>query len=258
MPVFDHPRALFLVLLVVLLAAVEIGQRIGMRMSVDSDSLRHEQLVAARDAIEFLLSLLLGFTLAMAISRFDQRKQLLVDEANSIGTTALRAQMLPESVSNKMLELLREYVDARVRFSSAKLNAPELLQSIATTKRLQNQMWEQSVVASKLAPNTITSAFIQSLNESIDLSEKRLSTLENRVPPSLWIALTLISVLACVTVGMTVRRRFWYVMAITPLIIAIVMGLISDLNNPRAGFLQTGRQSMDRLQQDLNLQTNAK
>jgi hypothetical protein len=220
--------------------------------------LRHEQLVAARDAIEFLLSLLLGFTLAMAISHFDQRKQLLVDEANSIGTTALRAHMLPESVSNKMLDLLREYIDARVRFSSANLNAPELLQSIATTKRLQNQMWEQSVVASKLAPNTITSAFIQSLNESIDLSEKRLSTLENRVPPSIWIALTLISVLGCVTVGMTVRRRFWYVMAITPLIIAIVMGLISDLNNPRSGFLQTGRQSMDRLQQDLNLQNGAK
>lgn len=57
-----------------------------MHMSVDTDTLRHEQLVAARDAIGLLLSLLLGFTLAMAIARFDQRKQLLVEEANSIAS----------------------------------------------------------------------------------------------------------------------------------------------------------------------------
>jgi|tagenome__1003787_1003787.scaffolds.fasta_scaffold20985549_2 hypothetical protein len=50
---------------------------------------------------------------------------------------------------------------------------------------------------------------------------------------------------------MSVRRRFWYVMMITPLMISIVMSLIADLNNPGSGFLQTGRQSMRRLQHDL-------
>lgn len=64
--------------------------------------------------------------------------------------------------------------------------------------------------------------------------------------------LTLISVLACLTVGMTVRRRLLYVMLITPLIIAIVMALIADLNNPRAGLLRTGDKSMERLQHDLD------
>jgi hypothetical protein len=59
-------------------------------------------LVAARDAIGLLLSLLLGFTLAVAIARFDQRKQLLVDEANSISSAVLRARMLPEPVNTKV------------------------------------------------------------------------------------------------------------------------------------------------------------
>src|SRR5947199_1961012 len=96
MLLFDHAIPLFFVLFFILSVFVEIGHRAGMRLSVDTDSLRHEQLVAARDAIGLLLSLLLGFTLAMAIARFDQRKQLLVDEANSISTTAMRARTLPE------------------------------------------------------------------------------------------------------------------------------------------------------------------
>jgi hypothetical protein len=66
---------LFAVLFVVLLVLVEIGHRIGLRISVDTDEFRHEQLMGARDAISVLLSLLLGFTLAMALSRSGQRKQ---------------------------------------------------------------------------------------------------------------------------------------------------------------------------------------
>jgi hypothetical protein len=85
----------------------------------------------------------------------------------------------------------------------------------------------------------------------IDLSEKRLATLENRVPPPIWIMLLLISMLACLTAGMTVRRRFWYVMTLSPLMIAIVMALIADPNSPRTGFIQIGRESMKRLQMDL-------
>jgi hypothetical protein len=85
----------------------------------------------------------------------------------------------------------------------------------------------------------------------IDLSEKRLATLENRVPSPIWIMLLLISMLACLTAGMTVRRRFWYVMTLSPLMIAIVMALIADPNSPRTGFIQIGRESMKRLQMHL-------
>jgi hypothetical protein len=258
MLLFDHPTPLFFLLLFALSVFVEIGHRAGMRLSVDTDSLRHEQLVAARDAIGLLLSLLLGFTLAMAIARFDQRKQLLVDEANSISTTTSRARLLPEPVNTKVFGLLREYVDARARFSAARLEGQDLEQSIVAAKHLQDQLWEQAVLVAKTAPTAITSLFIQSLNETIDLSEKRLATLEDRVPLPIWVMLTLISLLACLTVGMSVRRRFLYVMLVTPLMIAIVMALIADLNNPRAGLLRTGDKSMERLQHDLYLEPGKK
>jgi len=251
MMLFDQPWSLFAVLFVMLAVLVEIGHRIGLRISVDADALRHEQLVGARDAISVLLSLLLGFTLAMALSRFEERKQLIVDEANAIGTTSLRAQMLPEPVRGKMLDLLSEYVDARIGFSKAGLQGPELQQSLARTKQLQSEMWQQSVEIARQSPTTITSIFVQSLNESIDLSEKRLATLENRVPAAIWVMLVLIALLTCLTVGLSVRRRFWFVMILPPLMISIVIALIADLDSPRTGSIQIGHASMERLQQDL-------
>jgi len=83
MALFDQSAALFVLLLAMLLITVEIGTRMGHWLSVDSDQLRHEQLVAARDAIGLLLSLLLGFTLAMALSRFDQRQMSLIADLNN-------------------------------------------------------------------------------------------------------------------------------------------------------------------------------
>jgi hypothetical protein len=250
---FDQPLILFFIMLAALFLVVEIGRVIGKQLSVNEDTLRHEQLVASRDAIGILMSLLLGFTLAMALSRYDQRKQLMVDEANAIGTASLRTTMLPDlATREKMLELLREYVEARNRFSRAALDGQQMTQSIEQTKKLQNQMWLIATDVARSAPTSITSLFVQSLNEMMDLSEKRMSLLENRVPPPIWIMLTLIAILTCLTVGMTVRRRFWYAMMVTPLMISIVMALIADLNSPRSGFLQTGHQSMERLEQDLN------
>ncbi len=251
MALVEQPWALFLVLLASLLVVVELGRRVGQRPSISADEVRHEQLEWARDAIGLLLSLILGFTLAMALARFDQRQQLIVDEANAIGTASLRAEMLPQPSRERLAVLLRAYVAERIRFSTARLHAQELSESVARTKDLQSQMWEQSVEASKTAPNAITSLFVQSLNEVIDLSEKRMATLENRVPQPIWIMLTLLSLLECLAAGMCVRRKSWFVMVISPLMIAIVMSLIADLNSPRAGFLQTGRGSMERLQQDL-------
>jgi hypothetical protein len=93
----QSPYPLIFLLLFALSVFVEIEHRAGMRLSVDTDSLRHEQLAAARDAIGLLLSL--------AIARFRQRKQLLVDEANSISRTALRARYASRTGQHKSFRI---------------------------------------------------------------------------------------------------------------------------------------------------------
>jgi hypothetical protein len=85
----------------------------------------------------------------------------------------------------------------------------------------------------------------------IDLSEKRLSALENRIPYAIWLMLFLIAMLTCLTFGYGQRTRFWLVAIITPLMIAIVMGLIADLDSSRSGFLRVDVRSLERLANDL-------
>jgi hypothetical protein len=257
MTLLEHPWALFGVLFLALTIVVELGHQLGLATAANSDKRLREPMVATRDSVSLLLSLLLGFTLAMALPRYEERKKLVVDEANAIGTSALRAQMLPEPVRGKILQLLSEYVDARVNFSAARLDAQELQQSLVRTKRLQDELWRESVGVARQNPTPITSIFVQALNDSIDLTEKRRATLENRIPASIWILLALASLLSCLTIGVTERQRFWFVMIVSPLTIAIVMALIADLDAPRTGLIQIGQESLRRVQQDLKSGTSA-
>jgi hypothetical protein len=251
MKLVDHPWAMLALALVFLLVVVELGYRLGLASEANAQEDVREQLVATRDAIGLLLSLLLGFTLAMALPRYDDRKKLLVDEANAIGTTALRAQTLPQPLRAKTLALLAEYVDARVQYSTSELNGPGFQQSLARTKQLQNQLWQAGVAAAQQKPDSVTALFERSLNEAFDLNEKRLATLENRVPVAIWILLGLVGMLSCLMIGVTQRRRFWLVWVVSPLTIAIVLALIADLDAPRTGLIQIGQQSLRRVQQDL-------
>jgi hypothetical protein len=97
----------------------------------------------------------------------------------------------------------------------------------------------------------MTALFVASLNDTIDLSEKRLTALENRIPPTIWLMLLLIALLTCLMSGYGQRRRFWLIAVVSPLMIVIVMGLIPDLDSPRSGFLRVDLRSLDRLAQDL-------
>jgi hypothetical protein len=253
----DHPLLLSFALLFLLMAAVEAGFRLAVLTSVHLDEERRGQIAASRDALGILLSLLLGFTLAMALPRFDLRKQLVLDEANAIGTTSLRAGILPEAQRGSVRALLLQYVRTRQAYSHAVPGDSQLGDAIARTKTLQASLWRQAEDAGRQSPTAISALFIASLNETIDLSEKRLAALENRIPPTIWLMLTLIAVLTCLVSGYGQRRRFWLIAIIFPLMIAIVMGLIADLDSPRSGFLRVDVRSLERLSRDLAADVSA-
>src|SRR5271154_7249952 len=141
----DYPRLLFIFLLAIFAIALEIGFRIASRTQDANDVALHEQAVGVRDGVVVLLSLLLGFTLAMALPRFDQRRELVVAEANAIGTTDLRAQLLPEPERTKTLELLRQYLDVRVRFSEDGTDRNNLNSAIEKSHQIQVGLWQQAV-----------------------------------------------------------------------------------------------------------------
>ena len=105
--------------------------------------------------------------------------------------------------------------------------------------------------AARQSPTPMAAQFITSLNDTIDLSEKRLTALENRIPATIWLMLLLIALMTCFTFGYWQRKRFWLVAVVSPLMIAIVMGLIADLDSSRSGFLRVDLRSLERLERDL-------
>src|SRR5271169_840724 len=106
----DKPWFVFMAVCIALFTSAVLGYRLAVSTRINEDSHHHEHITGLREGLFILLGLLLGFTVAMALPRFDQRSQLVVDEANAIGTTMFWAEMLPEPQRGKALDLLREYV----------------------------------------------------------------------------------------------------------------------------------------------------
>src|ERR1700722_5928109 len=165
----DYPRLLFLALFLIFAIALEIGFRLASIRNANVDADLHEQAVGVRDGVVVLLSLLLGFTLAMALPRFDQRRELIVDEANAIGTSTLRAQTLPEPARTVSIELLREYCASRIDFFDDSASAERLNAATERAHQIQASLWQLAVDAAAKNPTPITSIYITSLNEMISI-----------------------------------------------------------------------------------------
>ena len=102
--------SIFLVGLAVVLIAGEIGWQLGGR----AEGRGRENIATLEAAVLGLLALIIGFTFAMALTRFEARRDAVVNEATAIGTTALRARLLPEPQRSETLKLLRDYVQTRL------------------------------------------------------------------------------------------------------------------------------------------------
>ena len=252
MNITDYPLAFLFLLFTAFAALAEIGFRIEFRSQVHQDESKRSQIEDTRTQIAVLLSLLLGFTLSMSLARFDHRKELVVDEANAIGTTYLRAQMINEPARSQSMQLLARYVVIRTQWMTASDPQAAIKASLAESKVIQDKLWRIAVPLAQQTPNPIISIYVQTLNDMIDLHEKRMAASENRVPGTIWAMLILLGGLTCLVVGLSQRRRMAISMMVPPLMIAIVMALIADIDSPRKGLIRVSQGSMVRLQEDLS------
>lgn len=247
----DHPFQLLLALLVTLLLAAAAGVRWSALLQRKMDQETRSGLSTIYGAMLGLLGLMLGFTFAMALSRYDVRRQLVVDEANAIGTTWLRSAMVPQPYRDSTARLLGAYVDARLEFYAAGLDEQRLRAALQKSAQIETSLWREAVGAARDQPTPITSLFIQSLNEMIDLDAKRLEALEDRIPPSVWMVLILISILASALTGAVYPRHLSAAVLVVPTVLAVVLTLIADLDSSRGGMILVSQRSMVRLQAQL-------
>ncbi len=231
------------VLLLVLLS-VEAGFRLGRSRRKPSVGELDGPVGAMVGATLGLLAFVLAFTFGSAADRYDSRKQLVLDEANAIGTAHLRAGMLPDR-RREVRALLRDYVDIRVQA----VQANKVADGIRRSEQLQDELWAHAVVLGEKHPASIVvGLFIQSLNEVIDIHAKRVTAgVRNRIPGTIWLALLTVAVLAFTAVGYhaglagTSRSLAPVAVALT---FSVVIGLIADLDRPQEGSLVVNQQAL--------------
>lgn len=242
----DQVRVLFIVG-ALLLALAEIGHRRGLRLHRANDEPRKGQVGGVQNAILGLLALLLGFTFSMAVNRYEMRRNLVLQEANSIGTTYLRASFLPEAHKAAVEEALRHYVDVRLAFHEAGADPVKLAAAEAGAAKLQRELWGHTVAAGKEAPSPLIPTFINSLNETIDLDAMRWNAMRWHVPGAVWVLVLVVASVGCYATGFnagTTGVRTAFSNFILPLLIAIVITLISDLDRSRHGVIGISQQSL--------------
>ena len=253
--ILRQPLLLFVSVSIALFLATYLGYRLALATGINEDSHRHEHIAGLREGLFVLLGVLLGFAIAMVLPRFDQRRDLVVEEAHAIETTLLRAEMLPESQRSRSRQLLGRYVTVRHGFAGETLGNPEAVsRTIQQTKALQEQLWEQAVQVAQQDRTSITASYVQALNEMIGASEKRLAAFEHRVPDAIWIIILLVAAFQSFITGYSLKRKIWLSLVVTPLVMAIVIALIADLDDPHTGLIRVEQNSMNRLFEDMSRQ----
>jgi hypothetical protein len=247
--------AILLVSIGIFVAALEIGYRLGLRRQVNTNEPDKTHANALNGATLGLLALLLGFSFAMAVSRYENRKTLMVDQANAIGTATLRGSLLAQPHADRTTALFRDYIDTRFLFNASVRGSKGVDEAESRASKIETELWDISRVLLTEDPRSQpASLFTQALNEVFDIREKRRFALDDHVPGIVIFLLFATSSVALALVayscGLSGRRRTIANFTFASLI-AIVLVIILDIDAPRVGFVKASQDSLIRLQQSV-------
>jgi hypothetical protein len=241
----DYPVLLLVVIVPAFYACAELGYRFG--ESRASDTRAREQIAVLRDQVSILLSLVLGFTLALATSRYDDRRHELVDETDAIGTARLRASFAPEAEQKEIDQIFDRYVDARIAFTNAGVDEKALARAHTDSVALHQELWKHATAAARAQPSPITALFVQSVNSVISIEDRRIAAIENRIPRPTWLLIAILGMFSALTIGLTMRKRSLKTMLLPAVTFALVAMLIADLDTPGTGLIHGDDRSLQRL-----------
>ena len=224
-----------------MLAALEIGYRVGWR-NIEEHPRAHEGIGAIEAGIFALLGLLLGFSFSGATARLDARRQLIIGEANAIGTAYLRLDELPASDQPEMRHLFRQYVDARLDAYAHVPDMKAFYQRVAQAGELQRQIWVRAVAACRNDPTqNSTRLLLPALNEMIDITTSRTIAINSHLPGLVFSLLVWVALSSGLVAGYAMakrRKRSWLHMILYATCIAITVYTVTDLDYPRSGLIR--------------------
>jgi len=235
--------ALYITSAGIVLLSIELGWRIGNYRHQHVEKDINQPISATVGATLGLLAFLLAFTFGMAANRYDTRKQIVIEEANAIGTTYLRVDFLPEQLRDHAWDLLYEYTGLRAGGASSIMSS----QGISKSASIQDRLWIVADDAKNISDTVATGLFIQSLNEMIDLDAVRVAALRNRIPDSIWSMLFIVTIFSMLALGYEfglTGTRNWVVTLLLMIVFTAVLVLIADLDRPQVGWVQVSQQPL--------------
>jgi hypothetical protein len=232
--------ALILVLLVIIVGSSLAGLLVGRSRREHHHGLRESSGVLQGALLGFM-GLVLAFGLSLALGRYEDRRAAVVDDANTIGTTYLRAQTLSEPVRSRSLPLLVAYTDAEIRLTDEMSGSELAEETVARASRLQRELWALAGRAVREEPTASAPRLYEdSLNAMIDQQAVRVAGLNNRVPTEVLLLELIGAAGAMFLVGLHVGLLG---RSLTPLLLAA--GLVAfllfvnfDLDRPTRGFIK--------------------
>jgi len=259
----DLPLTVVLVITIAtVLGAIELGFRIGRWRAGTREFDSEAQLSAMTGANLALLAFIMAFSFSQAAGHHSNRKHLILEEANAIGTAHLRAGLVNRAEGDRIRKLLKDYLEVRVTIAS--IGSPNLREEgfdpdkmIADSLELQEAIW-QEVEKLSGAPDidALDALLVQAINNVFDLHEKRVAAgVRNRIPSSIWMALLGLLVFSMLGIGHfsgMKGKRNPISSTTLALSFSIVVLLVADLDRPISGLVITDQSAILELNERLS------
>jgi hypothetical protein len=226
-----------LILFVLMLSTIWIGYKTGLKKT-KTDNKNSE----ISSSLLGLLALILGFTFAMAGSRYENRKTNLIEEANCIGTAVLRSDIYPDSLKNEFKKDFKTYLNSRIDYYLLNNEEVKLTASLKQTAAISDKLWRRAAFYAKDKDYFIQSnMMIPALNAMFDSASKSNMVLNSKVPETIVYLMLVFSIIISFFIGYNsglekkINTKF-----ITGFcfLICVVIFITLDLDRPRRGLIK--------------------
>lgn len=226
------------------LLASEIGYRLGVSYTPRYEAFGR-QFDVIRAATFALSAFLIAFAFSGAGTRFVERLDIIVEEANALGTAWLRADLLPEPQRSELKATLKEYTTDRVEMLSTNDSA-EIQKRLAKVGGLQAKMWATALAGTR-GDAPLMNLVLPPLNDVFDLHTTHLAMVHRHLPLAIMIVLLATAALSLVLVGFgngRSGRRAPALDAVYAAVLAVALWMTVDLDRPRQGAIQITSQAL--------------
>jgi hypothetical protein len=225
-----------------LIAFLEAGYWIGRRRAAAGGAGEGTGTIEA--AVFALLGLLLAFTFSGGMSRLDVRRDLVVSEANAIGTAYLRLDLLPADAQPGLRRLFGDYLEARRRVYDSLPDMTAAEAAHAHALEIQRAIWQGAVSACQSVPDPRPAQILlPAINDMIDVAATRSIASATHQSLPVFVLLVAVALLSALLAGYSTgvrNTRSWFQVLVYAVVVALTVYTVLDLEYPRAGLIRVG------------------